>query len=271
MTPLQQKEFEILCEFIKVCEKLSLTYYLVCGSALGAAKYKGFIPWDDDIDVAMPRNDYNIFIKEAQVLLPENLFVQNSETDKNFPKMYTKLRNSETTFIEKTVAKIHMNHGIFIDVFPLDGYPNKNFERKKLEFFKRYYESLYLSVTDFPRSSKTKLIHGIFGAFRLNKNMEKITRKYTKLVSKYQTSHSLIWCNHGNWQGKLEYAPVQQYGKGTEACFEGVNVMIPEKYDEYLTQKYGNWKADLPEEQKKGHHTYLVCDTEKPFSSYINN
>jgi lipopolysaccharide cholinephosphotransferase len=268
MTPLQQKEFEILSEFIKVCKKLSLTYFLVCGSALGAVKYNGFIPWDDDVDVALPREDYEIFIKEAAKHLPRHLFVQNSYTDPNFPKMYTKLRDSQTTFIEKTVSHIKMNHGIFIDVFPLDGYPKKKLSQKKTEIFKRYYETIYLSVADFKKSGKTKIVHGLINLLGLNKNMQKITKKYTKLVSKYKTDSSDIWCNHGNWQGKLEYAPSYQYGKGFVTTFEGIEVIVPEKYDEYLTQKYGNWRADLPEEHKKGHHTYFALSTFVPYSEY---
>ena len=75
MNELQQREFEMLKLFVGICEKLDLKYYLVCGSALGAAKYQGFIPWDDDIDVAMPRNDYETFLQKAQDMLPEWCFL----------------------------------------------------------------------------------------------------------------------------------------------------------------------------------------------------
>ena len=77
MTDLQTIEVGLLKQFISVCEKLKLTYYMVCGSALGAAKYEGFIPWDDDIDVALPREDYEIFCSEAPKILPEWCFLQN--------------------------------------------------------------------------------------------------------------------------------------------------------------------------------------------------
>ena len=73
MTELQQTEFEILKEFVAVCEQLRLCYYLVCGSCLGAVKYNGFIPWDDDIDVAMPREDYRVFCQKAPSMLPESI------------------------------------------------------------------------------------------------------------------------------------------------------------------------------------------------------
>lgn len=131
MTELQKKEFELLKYFIDICGKLNLRYYLVCGSALGAAKYKGFIPWDDDIDVAMPRDDYEVFLEKGSAFLPSYLFIQNYRTDPEFPMMMTKLRNSNTTFIEEMLKNIKMNHGVYIDIFPLDGYPKNKKEQKR--------------------------------------------------------------------------------------------------------------------------------------------
>ena len=89
MNELQKIEFDMLKEVVRVCSELKLTYYLVCGSALGAIKYRGFIPWDDDMDIALPRRDYEIFIKEAQALLPENLFLQNYHTEPSFPQIFS--------------------------------------------------------------------------------------------------------------------------------------------------------------------------------------
>ena len=137
MTELQKIELDMLKEFIRICDELNLTYYLVCGSALGAAKYQGFIPWDDDLDVALPREDYDVFCEKAQSMLPEHLFLQNHLTDEQYPLYMSKIRNSNTTFIERIHSKIDMNHGVYIDVFPLDGYPNdekniKKFERQKV-------------------------------------------------------------------------------------------------------------------------------------------
>ena len=120
MTPLQQKELELLTLFIQICSQLELRYYLVCGTALGAVKYGGFIPWDDDVDVSMPREDYEVFLQKAPALLPEHVFLQNYRTDPAFPQIFSKLRNSNTTYIEKSAGKLPINHGIYIDIFPLD-------------------------------------------------------------------------------------------------------------------------------------------------------
>ena len=118
MTELQEKEFRLLQIFVEICEKLKLRYFLVCGSALGAVKYKGSIPWDDDVDVGMPRRDYDVFKKEAQKLLPNGVFLQNYETDPAYPQVFSKLRDSNTTYIEKSVAHLPINHGIYIIMIP---------------------------------------------------------------------------------------------------------------------------------------------------------
>ena len=100
-------------------------------------------------------------------------------------------------------------------------------------------------------------------------NPQRVARRYTKMISRYDIDHSWLICNHGNWQGTLEYAPKWHYGEGAWATFEGLKVRIPENYDAYLTQKYGDWRADLPEEQKSGHHYYEIMDLERPYTHYI--
>lgn len=264
MNELQKVEFDLLKTFIKTCEMLNLKYYLVCGSALGAAKYDGFIPWDDDIDVAMLRPDYEVFIAKVQELLPENLFLQNYHTE-NVPHIFSKLRNSNTAYIEKSVAHLPMNHGVYIDIFPLDGYPDSSFQKKILELRKKYYSLKLSCVYQGERTWKSKIVYVAGKILRWDKKTGQIVGKLDALLSKYPVESSKYWCNHGNWQGKLEYAPREQYGEGTYATFEGMKVRIPECFDDYLIQKYGDWRSDLPVEEQKGHHYYEVLDLEKSY------
>lgn len=270
MNELQKTELELLETFISTCKKLDLIYYLVCGSALGAIKYKGFIPWDDDIDVALPRKHYNIFLEKAKTVLPENVFLQNYHTDQACPFFFSKLRDSKTTFIEKNVKDIKMNHGVYIDIFPLDGYPENAAAARMMEFRKKVLTWKINSAFPLKKDQKphTKALLSIEKALGYNRRTSKYTSRLDSLVSGYDEQCSKIWCNHGNWQGKLEYAPREQYGEGTFVDFEGLKVRIPELYDEYLTQKYGNWRADLPDEEKKGHHYYEVCDLSRPYTYY---
>ena len=89
------------------------------------------------------------------------------------------------------------------------------------------------------------------------------------LYKKFSLDQSIYWCNYGNWQKQLEYAHHTQYGNGTSAMFEGIPVIIPENFDAYLTQKYGDWRAELPLERQKSHHAAVVIDTEKSYKEYL--
>ena len=270
MNELQKIEYELLKQFIDISEKLGVTYYLVCGSALGAVKYNGFIPWDDDVDVALPRADYERFISEAQKYLPEHIFLQNYQTDPSFTHIYSKLRASNTTYIEKAVAHLPINHGVYIDVFPLDGYPKRKFDKMNMEMQKKVYQLQISCVYKFKRSLKGKILYKVGRVLGWHKRTAIILKKYNTCISKFPCNRAEIICNHGNWQGKLEYAPKEQYGEGAWAMFEGLRVRVPEKYDEYLTQKYGDWRADPPESEKVGHHYYSVMDLHKPYTEYIS-
>lgn len=187
MTPLQQKEFQLLKKFIDICDYLNLTYYLVCGSCLGAVKYQGFIPWDDDVDVALPRDDYEIFIEKASQYLEDNQFLQNYHTEPDFPIIFTKLRDSSTTFIEKTAANLDINHGIYIDIFPLDGYPKNKAKSLILEIKKKIYTNILWSNFDIPENKKLTLIH----CLELDKKTNVYLERYIHLISSYSVKNQI--------------------------------------------------------------------------------
>lgn len=266
MNDLQRKEFDLFAAFTAVCDRLGLPYFLVCGSALGAVKYKGFIPWDDDMDVGMLRDDYERFLREAPALLPEYYFLQSYKSEPAYPLIFAKLRDSRTTYVEKGIAHLQVNHGVYIDIFPLDGYPDSPREQKRLERKKRWYKTLLLASLQGNYSFKAKLAVGTMRLFGVHKRTPRILARYERLISRYAPETSALICNHGNWQGRLEYAPREQYGQGTIAEFEGLQARVPELYDAYLTQKYGDWRADLPPEEQIGHHYYTVMDLDTPYT-----
>ncbi len=265
MTELQKKEKELLSEFIRICDELELKYYLVCGSALGAVKYGGFIPWDDDIDVALLRGDYEKFCREAQKMLPRHMFLQNYKTDPEFPQIYSKLRNSETVCIERSAAMLGIHHGVCIDIFPLDGYPAGKFEAAVFEFKKSFYKRCISAAYEPEKAWKYIIVYPL----RLME-LHKCARRYTRLVMKYKTEGSDFLCNHGNWQGKLDYSPSEEFGEGVETVFEGLKVRIPSEYDGYLSRKYGEWSSLPTEEQRKSHHDLVTLDLERSYKEYYN-
>lgn len=264
MNDFQKTVLESFRQFVRVCNELNLKYYLVNGSALGALKYEGFIPWDDDLDVAMPREDYMIFLQKAQQLLPENLFVQNYITDRQFPFIYSKIRNSDTTFIENSVSHLEINHGIYMDIFPLDSYhePTKTAKIKtKLLFW-----WAFSSLND-QSKTKIRIRNRIMRFFGFDKTTYKAIAKIEKIISDTD-KESYYLCNYGDRQGKGKILR-EWYGNGYKARFENMEVVVPKSYDEYLTCKYGNWRDDLPANEQKSHHKANICDVHMPYKEYI--
>lgn len=268
MTNLQETEFKLLKLFVEICEQLDLRYYLVCGSALGAEKYGGFIPWDDDVDVALPRDDYERFISQAHRYLPEDVFLQNYHTQRTVPFIFSKLRDSNTTYIENSHRRLDIHHGVYIDIFPLDGLPESKAAQKILNLRKRLLSIRLNCVYDVDRKGAMKYICAVERFFGMHKRTLNAVKRLDKILSKTPVTASSVWCNHANWQGTKEYAPREQYGKGKKGKFENLDIILPELTDAYLEQKYGDWRADLPEEEKVGHHYADIIDLTRSYKEY---
>lgn len=268
LTRLQKLELNMLQEFIAVCEKLNLRYYLLGGTLLGAVRHKGFIPWDDDIDVGMPREDYEVFREKAQELLPDELFVQTGKSDPPYPLCFGKIRNNDTTFIETSINKLPINHGVYIDIFPLDWYPEDEKDIRRIERLKAIYSrrvACEFNINE-NRTVKGKLICSVLKM--IFPSLEKTIIKRDQMYM--ATSPTLYMVNHGGAWGKKEIVPADWYGPGIVAEFEGLSVVIPSQYDKWLTQVYGNYMQLPPVEKRVGHHYADVIDLDKPYSAYIS-
>lgn len=264
---LKQIETDILRRFVEICGRLNLRYYLLGGTLLGAVRHQGFIPWDDDIDVGMLREDYEIFLEHGQVLLPDNLFIQTIWTDSGYLNCFAKIRNSNTAFIETAAAKRKMNHGVFIDIFPLDHYPQNIQQQKKIDAQKRIYtqriNSLYVSKHSL--SIRGMLINALLKV--RYPSYRSVLRKRDAMY-KAEASGVLI-ANHGGAWGKKEIVPADWYGEGVEVNFEGMKVMAPTQYDKWLTQVYGDYMQLPPVEKRVGHHYVDVIDLHKSYKEYM--
>jgi len=260
---LQQIELEILREFIQVCRRHGLRYFVLYGSCIGAVRHGGFIPWDDDIDVGMPRPDYEEFLKVAQAELPEKYFIQTGRTDPDCTNTFAKIRNSETCFIEKSNAKYHINHGVFIDIFPLDGFNgDKGFLRKK-----KLYEIQLRHTVDAPYPSKLKKAVCLL-AGALTPDYRKVRDKLAQIITQKDYDESEIVGSYCGWPPELEMMPKEVFGNGTPVPFEGMTVLIPEKYDAYLRQLYGDYMTPPPEEKRVTNHAYTVIDLDRSYREY---
>lgn len=260
---LKKIEVEMLKEFIKICEKLNLKYYLAYGTLLGAVRHKGFIPWDDDIDIFMPRKDYEIFLKEAQKLLPEHLFLQHLGSEPNHIVSFAKIRNSNTTFIENAVSKFKINHGVFIDIFPLDFYPNDEKEAQKFLKKKKEYDFRINSCLDYGTTknfnTKVKIL-----LYKIKYPSLYLTKKKRDIL--YQSiSESEIFIEYC-WEEK---ALVEWFGEGCMLEFEGIKAKAPKEFDKVLRAEFGDYMQFPPEEERVPHHYTGVVDVTKSYKEYI--
>lgn len=263
LTPLQDKLLDMLKWFDNFCRENKLQYFMVGGTLLGAVRHKGFIPWDDDIDVAMPRYDYNklAFIMNNQIYGHYILETPKSEA-KDFCYPYYKLYDVNTTLVENYARPLV--RGIFLDIFPLDGVGDN--EKDGLKWYKKIQQNynFYLTRVAAVRKERSfykncavvfsqKIPDFIVNNVEFRKSLDNMCQKYDYVESTW--GGNLL----GNW-GKKEIVPLKIFGKPTEYLFENIMLYGPEKYDEYLTHIYGDWRKLPPEEKRVSHHDFLKLD-----------
>ena len=263
MNDLQKELFEIFKAFVAVCEKHHLRYYLIGGTCLGAIRHKGFIPWDDDIDVGLPREDYEKFITLQDEFKGTPYFIQTWKSDPKYLYSFAKLRNSNTTYIENFYKYHQFNHGVWVDVFPLDGFsktvkPAKKFAPKVLSTWAHVYFCYPFSMRrKFSKRTFFKdLLINLFFAWPLwflnighwqnrwvDKKVSKIKFEDAKLVGLFFGTHP-----------KQEAMPKEIFDGYTEGEFEGMKVCLPKDYDQYLTILFGDYMKLPPKDKQVGHH-----------------
>lgn len=267
---IKQIELDIFKAFVDVCDKLGLEYFVVDGTCLGAVRHHGFIPWDDDIDVGMLRKDYEIFLEKGQELLPEGLFLQTRKTDPEYPMNYAKIRNCNTTFLESSVRNCKMNHGVYIDVFPLDYYPQKKCTQKVLEFKKFWLRMCIRNVFEIDEKTiKEKIVK--IPMWLAKVRYGSIKNALEKQDALHQsTAKSDLIANQGGAWGKKEIVPAEAFAYSVKVPFEGIEVKVPCGYDQYLTHVYGDYMQFPPVEERVTHHFTDVIDLERPYTDYID-
>ena len=275
LNTMKALETEMLATFVEVCHKLSLRYYMVGGTLLGAVRHQGFIPWDDDIDVAMPREDYEIFLREGQKYLPEHLFLQNLDTDPGYLMNFAKIRDNRTTFVEYAVRKRDMHHGVFIDIFPLDGYPEGEKAQKKMDFHQLIHKYRLRAAVEVPKEAQHSLpvevgmrcVSALTCLIQPNFRKAQVAREQRHRAA----AGSSLWANYCGAWGKKEIMPAEWYGQGVELDFEGLKIKGPEHWDKWLTQVYGDYMRLPPVEKRVAHHYAEAIDLETSYIEYNQN
>lgn len=259
-------ELSMLGCFKEICDKLNIKYYILGGTLLGAVRHKGFIPWDDDVDVFIMREDYEVFLQKAPSMLPEEYFLQTHLTDENYPNNFAKLRDRRTTFIEKSSGKIKMNHGVYIDIFPLDYYPDTRFGSIIFKFRKKLLTWRINTVFDFQNVSLKTKIATAFSAL-LYPSVKKAVLKREKLFKSVKKS-TLVVNNSGAWLEK-EIIPLDWCKDSVDLQFENLMLRAPKDYHKWLTFVYGDYMSLPPEDERKPHHFVEIFDIDKSYTEYM--
>ena len=263
---LKNCERDMLSEFVRICDKHGIKYFVQGGTLLGTVRHGGFIPWDDDVDVSLHRDDYEKFIAVAQKELPDYYFLQTKDTDPEYPNNFAKIRDSRTTFIESSAKKLNINHGVYIDIFPLDNYPSgkkaKVYELKKKLLTQRIYKAFYMPHMSFIAKIITMITMILFPSLR------DAVDKREKLFKSVPYSDRVV-NNSGAWLDK-EIIPREWVQDTIQMEFEGIKVNVSDKFDEWLTYVYGDYMSLPPENERVGHHYVDIFDMNKSYTEYIN-
>lgn len=249
---LHQCHLELLDEFDRVCNQLGLSYFLDSGTALGAVRHGGFIPWDDDVDVGMLREDYEKFMRQGQALMSDKFFIQNRETEPNYGKFGGKLRMNNTFFPDKSSVNF-TNQGVYIDIYPFDFVcDNVKTALRNIRFSRRFVRIIRLRDADGDRKNIFKRI--------LSKILHLIPKKW--LDSKYESfcqryngkGMHLLTCYSYRMANTMDLIfPLEAMTPTKTIRFEDREYQIMNNPDVYLSTMYGDY-MQLPPENKRIYH-----------------
>lgn len=248
---MKQIQIDMLDQLAAYCDAHHLRYFLAYGTLIGAIRHKGFIPWDDDIDVAMPREDYEKFIANFYM---DGYKVVTPYNDPNYLYPFAKMFNSKTRVYEHT--DIDMGLGVYVDIFPIDYIPSQSIQmycrkRKWLEFVM----TCKMAEKERDRSFCKKAIIVIFRKLFKQVNLNKIAKKIDVMSKQYKRDSSDRAGNLVMWgYGAREIVQKELFDEYTCRTFEGRDYCVPQRYHDYLTAVYGDYMKLPPEEKRVLRH-----------------
>lgn len=273
---------DLLAELDRVCKKYQLTYYANGGTLLGAVRHRGFIPWDDDIDVMMFRNDYEKLMSIGPQEFKAPYFLQNKYTDPTANDFLAKLRNSDTTAIFEAEKNSFLpyNKGIFIDIFPLDNVPDNEVERKiffrmlnkKRREMIRFGQSIGI-YSDTSRKIEHEIKKRLYHL--LSSRRKKHIATYKGMYKDYEVFCSKYNSNKTKFVTTYVYGPIPKLFKyyddlksSVEFDFEFIKIPVCSGYDHYLKNEFGNyWEYVIGTSM----HNELFFDTNNSYREYVKN
>ena len=277
---LQNTQLDIYKEVERICKKYNIEYFGTWGTALGAVRHEGFIPWDDDIDISMKWNDFKRFEEVCKTELSDKFFLQNTDTDKYYWNPYTKIRINNTTSMDKKLNHMKCHYGICMDIFPITPIPNSKISRAKQKSLINIYKglsyipyALYISPEESGIKGKiSKLVPNVLKRFLRkimigNKHINKIRNYLAREINKYDFD-KCDYCGEiltGPYKRRVYKKEI--FGESILMKFENEYIPIPKNYKDYLTYIYGEYMK-LPDESQRVGHGDTIVDFEKSYEEY---
>lgn len=267
---IHDKILEIVVYFDAFCKENNITYYLMGGSALGAIRHKGFIPWDDDFDVFMDYDNYNKFSKVIKKKIDSKLFYFQEGDTSEWPMFFNKLRMNGTTYIEKHLKdKKNMHQGVFIDIMPLNNVSTSIPIRYIQYLAARILNTRALVDNGYSTESVIKKYALKASKIVVSPFIKKILLQYIRRLNKKNTPYV------GHFFGRAPFKKTsfkrELIGRGKLTKFEHLSLPVFENVDQYLAIRYGDKYMEMPSEETKSHypsHAYIV-DLKKSYIDYL--
>lgn len=249
---IQGIEFKILLKIKKICDENDIQFFLLGGTLLGAIRHKDFIPWDDDVDIGMTRENYEKFIKVSSSKLEQPYFVQHFTTDKNYPLSFCKVLDTSIKFREKRVENENAKNGLYVDIFPFDKMPDNKLLRKiqliKYKFYNSYIEVLLGWRRPTGKNRPIKIIMDVLN----KKEISELVDIRQKIMEKYNSSDKVgyyynISSQYGPDRERIE---VSEINKLKKVKFKSEKFPVHENFDDILKRQYGDYMV-LPKEKER--------------------
>ena len=256
--------WDIMKEIKPLIEEGGFRYYMLGGTLLGAVRHKGFIPWDDDIDIGMPRNDYEAFLKYIPDRLPPHLKLHTYWDDSPHHYYFSQIVDTRHE-LKRTGSRIERNEDVWVDIFPLDGMPDNPFIRMIHKFRLMYvrtrfhlatFDKVNLKRPDRPLSERIIIWVAAYTGLGTHSNPRKWLDRLDVLLKKYSIEETGWIINFMGQYKFREMFPKTWYGQGRSYVFEDGEMTGPAEYDKILTQQYGDYMS--PPKNKNTHAAEFV-------------
>lgn len=260
---LKNIQLDILKVIVETLAPHKIKFFLIAGSCIGAVRHGGIIPWDDDIDIGLLRDEYE---KAREILineLPEGYTWCDHFTEKEYPYNFGKVKRDNTAFVHGGDAHLNIHHGIYVDVFPHDYIDSI----EQFESIKNKTRSLRIKIDlkcmSYKKYGKLRPLWQlpIIAFAHIFVNKSKVQIQLDNLVKNLASKDSEYICNFFGVYDSREVCKKEWFGEGINVDFDGVSSLIPTDYDSYLTHLYGDYMTPPPEEKRVSHHDAVFIST----------